>query len=214
MKKLTALGLFFFLFAGICSSGCAQGINQDLNLLLRKGIDLCLSGAYEEAVSTFSQVLKLSVDQDINRQALLYLGYTYFALGDHSKAKSQVEEVIKISPQTALDEKEFGAEFTKFFETTKRELVGIAFIESIPSRAMIWIDKAKIDYTPIKIELLAQKYRLRVVKGGYTPYEETLVITSNIFNPVKVDLTKEKNWKSFITSSLIMIAVSFLVRSF
>jgi tetratricopeptide (TPR) repeat protein len=213
MKKLTVFCLACFLFAGIRTFGFSQTENQDLSALLRKGIDLCLSGSYEEAISAFTQVLKLSVDPDINKQALLYLGYTYFALGDHSRAKSQVEEVIKVSPQMAVSEIEFGAEFSKFFEATKKELVGIAFIESVPDRAMIWIDRVKIDYTPLKIELLAKQYSLRAIKGGYSPYEETVLIRSDSMNPIKVDLTKEKNWKNFVTSSLIMVAVSVLVRS-
>jgi hypothetical protein len=67
-----------------------------------------------------------------------------------------------------------------------------------------------VGITPLKLELLSQKYYLRVVKPWYDPIEDELEIEKSIVTPVKLDMTKGKNWKTFLRSSVIMAAVTFI----
>lgn len=213
MKRGILFILLFMLGASLSSYSQIQQAQKDTKLLLEQGIDLYRSGEYENAIKVFLEVLKVSVVKDEIIRARVYTSYTYFAMNELDKAMIQINEAIKESPEMKLDAAEFPADFIKFFDTARNQLVGTAFIESTPSGAKVWIDKRNSGFTPLKIQLLAQSYTLRVVKGGYSPYEETMEIRSDSIVPVKVDLNKRKNWKSFALSTLIMGALTVLVKS-
>lgn len=181
--------------------------------LIEEGIDYYKSGKYDEAIEVFSEVIRISLNEDELFSAYLYLAYTYFTLEEYDEAKIKIEKAIEIKPAVELDEKEFVSEFLKFFKNSKKELVGIGFIESIPSGAFIYLDENKIGLTPIKKELLSQKYFLRLVKWGYSPIETEIEIIKDDVQHIKIDLTKSKNWKTFLRSSLVMIALGFLLNS-
>ena len=212
-KALVLLSLFYILAASLPSFYPVQEKQRDTKQLLEEGIDLYRSGKYEEAIDVFIDVLKLSVDKNEIIRTHLYSGYTYFAMNEPDKTLGQVEEAIKSAPDLKLNEEEFAPEFIKFFEVTKAQFVGTAFIESIPNGAKIWLDKREVGYTPLKIQLLAQKYNIRIVKGGYSPYEENIEMRNDAIVPFRIDLNKKKNWKSFVLSSLIMTAMTVLVKS-
>jgi len=213
MKKGMLLVSLFILATLMPSFAQVQPPEKDTKRLLEKGIDLYRSGEYEEAVKAFSEVLKLSVVKEEIVRARVYYSYTYFAMNELDKAMIQINEAIRESPEMKLDPEEFPAEFIAFFDTARNQVVGTAFIESVPSGARIWINKKESGTTPLKIQLLAQRYSLKVVKGGYSPYEETMEIRSDSIVPIKVDLNKRKNWKSFTLSALIMGAITVLVNS-
>lgn len=214
MKK-TMLFLISLLAMGASLLPCYQNRqSQDATIqLLEKGIDLYRSGEYEEALKVFSEVLRLSVNKDEIIRTRVYLGYTHFALNELDKAMVEIYEAIKESPDLKLNPDEFSEEFIKFFDTAINQVVGTAFIESTPAGAKVWIDKKPIGTTPLKIQLLSQRYALRVVKGGYSPYKDTIEVRSDSIVPIKVDLNKTKNWKSFTLSTLIMGAVTILIQS-
>lgn len=210
---ILVLGLILALSGNLGSSGWAQERPSDMDALLKQGVDFYQSGSYDEAIRTFSEVLRLSVDQNINLRAHLYLAYTYFLKGESDEARRQVEEAIKVSPQMLLDDREFGPEFRKIFEAAKKAVTGIAFIESVPRGALVSIDGKGIGPAPLKQELLAGKYKIKVIKTGYSPYEEIMEIKSDTINSLLIDLTKRDNWKNFVLSTLLMGAFTFLVRS-
>lgn len=212
-KALVLLSLFYILAASLPSFYPVQEKQRDTKQLLEEGIDLYRSGKYEEAIDVFIDVLKLSVDKNEIIRTHLYSGYTYFAMNEPDKTLGQVEEAIKSDPDLKLNEEEFAPEFIKFFEAAKTQFVGTAFIESIPNGAKVWINKREVGYTPLKIQLLAQKYNLRVVKAWFSPYEENIEIRNDAIVPFRIDFNKKKNWKSFVLSSLIMTAMTVLVKS-
>jgi tetratricopeptide (TPR) repeat protein len=212
-KALVLLSLFYILAASLPSFYPVQEKQRDTKQLLEEGIDLYRSGKYEEAIDVFIDVLKLSVDKNEIIRTHLYSGYTYFAMNEPDKTLGQVEEAIKSDPNLKLNEEEFAPEFIKFFEAAKTQFVGTAFIESIPSGAKVWINKREVGYTPLKIQLLAQKYDLRVVKAWFSPYEENIEIRNDAIVPFRIDFNKKKNWKSFVLSSLIMTAMTVLLKS-
>jgi tetratricopeptide (TPR) repeat protein len=214
MKRgIVFLVLLFVLGTFLPSFSQIQEKPKDTKQLLEKGIDLYRSGEYEEAIKVFSEVLKLSVDKNEIIRTYVYFAYTYFAMNELDKALVQVYEAIKQSPEMTLKEEEFPADFIKFFDTAKNQVVGTLFIESTPDRARVWIDKKEFGSTPLKTQLPAQRYYLRVVKGGYSPHEETIEIRSDSIIPIKIDLNKKKNWKSFALSSLIFGAITVLAKS-
>jgi len=212
-KALFLLSLFYVLAASLPSFYPVQEKQRDTKQLLEEGIDLYRSGKYEEAIDVFIDVLKLSVDKNEIIRTHLYSGYTYFAMNEPDKTLGQIEEAIKSDPDLKLNEEEFAPEFIKFFEAAKTQFVGTAFIESIPSGAKVWINKREVGYTPLKIQLLAQKYDLRVVKAWFSPYEENIEIRNDAIVPFRIDFNKKKNWKSFVLSSLIMTAMTVLLKS-
>jgi tetratricopeptide (TPR) repeat protein len=162
------VGLILFLSGTLGSFCWAQETAPDMNTLLKQGMDYYQSGNYAEAIRAFSDVLRLSVDKNINLRAHLYLGYTHFLQGESDKSRTQLEDAIKLNPQMILDDREFGPEFIKLFESAKKTVTGIAFIESVPKGATIWIDNEEIGLTPLKRELLSGKYRIKILKAGYT----------------------------------------------
>jgi tetratricopeptide (TPR) repeat protein len=212
-KALVLLSLVSILAASLPSFCQAQEKQRDTKQLLEEGIDLYRSGKYEEAINVFMDVLKLSVDKNEIVRTHLYSGYTYFAMNQPDKSLEQVEEAIKSAPDLKLNEEEFAPEFIKFFEAAKAQFVGTAFIESNPNGARVWINKREVGYTPLKIQLLAQKYNLKVVKGWFSPYEENIEMRNDAIVPFRIDFNKKKNWKSFVLSSLIMTAMTVLVKS-
>lgn len=136
------------------------------NPLIRQGIDLYKSGEYDKAMRILKEVINISVDNNELFIAYLYLGYTYFTIGQLENAIPNIDEAIKINPNSQLDRDEFVSEFIDFFNDAKQMIVGIGFFESIPAGAILYIDKNKIGITPAKIELLAGTYWLRLVKWG------------------------------------------------
>lgn len=211
--KGIVIGLFFALWGG-CGCLCwAQEKTLDLNILLKQGMDYYQSGNYDEAIRTFSDVLRLSVDKNINLRAHLYLGYTFFLQGESDKSRAQLENAIRIDPQMILDDREFGPEFIKIYESAKKAVTGIAFIESVPKGAIIWIDDEEIGRAPLKRELLSGKYRIKIIKPGYSVHEGMMEIKNDSINSLLIDLTKKDNWKNFVLSTVIMGALTFLIRS-
>jgi len=214
MKRgIISFAMLFVLGSFLLSYSQIQEKQEDTKQLLEKGVDLYRSGEYEEAIKVFTEVLELSVDKSEIIQTHVYFAYTYFAMNKLDKAVVQAYEAIKQSPEMTLKEEEFPVEFIKFFDTARSQVVGTVFIESAPDRARVWIDKKELGFTPLKTQLLAQKYFLRVVKGGYSPHEETIEIRSDSITPIKIDLNKKRNWKSFALSSLIFGAITVLVKS-
>ncbi len=212
-KALALLGLFSILAASLPVLCSAQEVRRDSKQLLEEGIDLYRSGKYEEAIAAFQDVLKLSVDKSEIIRTYLYSGYTYFAMNEPDKTLEQIEQAVKGDPDLKLGEEEFAPEFIKFFEAAKAQFVGTVFIESIPNGARVWINKRNVGRTPLKIQLLAQKYDLRVVREWFSPYEENIEIRNASIVPLRIDFYKNKNWKSFALSSLIMTAITVLARS-
>lgn len=180
--------------------------------LIEEGIDYYKSGKYDKAIETFSEIIRKSLIENEILDAYIYLGYTYFTIEENDEAKVKIEKAIEAKPDLELDEKEFVYGFIKFYKETKKGLVGIGFIESIPTRAFVYLDNNKIGSTPIKKELVSQKYFLRLIKWGYSPFEKEIEIKNDRVEHIKIDLTKNKNWKTFLRSCVVMIAFGFLLE--
>jgi len=91
----------------------------------------------------------------------------------------------------------------------KTNLFGISFFFTETPN----MDNKKLGITPIKREFLSQKYYMRLVKWGYDPVVREIEIEVGEVNHFKVDLNKERNWKTFLRSSLIMIVASVLIST-
>lgn len=214
MKKWYVFLLFIsiLLFFHSTVFGLVIPIEQK-NPLIERGKSLYKTGNYNEAIEVFSQIISESVKADELYVSYIYLGYSHFTLGEHEKAMVHVENAIEVQPNIKLDTEEFVTEFIQFYDEIKQDFVGIGFFESAPSSAIVYIDKEKVGMTPMKKELLSKKHNLRVVKWWYTPYESEIDITSNRINNIKIDFSKKKNWKGFVRSSVVMIALAILVKS-
>lgn len=202
----------FFLTSLVPISSAQVDKTQDKNLL-EGGKEFYKSGNYEEAIEAFSKVIRKSVDKAETLEAYVWLGYTYFTIEKPDEARINIEKGVELSPELELYEKDFGLEFVKFFKITKTEIVGVVFIETVPSGATVFIDNSLAGVTPLKRELLYQKYFMKVVKWGYSPNDQKFEVKRNEANYIKVDLSKGKNWKSFVQSAAIMVVFSFLIGS-
>lgn len=179
----------------------------------QEGVKLYQEGKYERAIEIFSELVKKSLDKDLCFNAYIYLGYTYFTIGELGQARHSIEKGVELKQNVYLNEEEFVRDFILFYRDCKESVVGVAFIESIPSSASIFIDNKKQGTTPIKKELLSQKYYLRLVKWGYDPVVREIEINVGEVNHFKVDLTKERNWKTFLRSSLVLIVTGLLLSA-
>lgn len=209
--------IFIIIFQAILSINIvalcfAQEISNEKKLI-EQGIKYYKSGEYDKAIESFSEVIKTSINKNELLTAYIYLGYTYHTRGEMDKAKIPIERGIELRPGHTLDEKEFVPEFIEFFKEKKEKIVGVGFFESIPPKAFVYLNNQKIGLTPIKNELLAKKYFFRLVKWGYSPVEKEIEIKNNDVTAIMIDLSKTKNWQTFLRSSLIMIAFSFLFKS-
>jgi len=211
MKRNTIFFLIFqiILLTAMCF---AQERNYNKNLI-DKGIAHYKSGEYEKAIESFSEVIKKSLDKNELLKAYTYLGYTYYTLGEMKNAEVQVKKGIELKPEYDLNEQEFVSEFIEFFKGIKKKTIGVGFFESMPSKAFIYINNQKVGLTPLKKELLIGKYELKAVKWGYSSILTEVEIKSNEVAYKKFDFIKTKNWKTFIKSSLIMVAFTLLMKS-
>ncbi len=102
---------------------------------------------------------------------------------------------------------------TKFltFQTLKHSI--LLNLRWRGGKANVILDGKNIGLTPMKKELLAKTYLLRMVKWGYTPYEMELEIKKMELSNFKIDLSKERNWKTLIRSTVIFVALSYLLKS-
>ncbi len=213
MKKYSVI-FFIITFSFLSSYGF--GLSQEeavQNPLIQQGINYYKAGDYDSAVRVLEEAIKMSVRQNELFTAYIYIGYTYFTLAELDKAVPYIDEAIKINPNKILDRNEFVSEFIDYYNDTKKTTVGIGFFESIPDGSFLYVDKIKLGITPLKQEFLAGKYMLRLVKWGYAPYEDEIEINRNEINNFKIDLSKTKNWKTFARSSVIVIAIAFLLKS-
>lgn len=181
---------------------------------LEAGIALYKAGSYAEAVEAFRQVIRISLlDEELFR-AYLYLGYTYFSLQKEEEAKAQVEKAIEIDPGFNPSEADFISEYVAFYGMIKATVVGVAFFVTLPSEAKVFLDDELIGRSPLKKELLAGVYRLRLASPGYEAYEALVELKKAKDSTVKIDFRSEKNWKTFLRGGLIFGIVAFLVGSF
>lgn len=195
--------LFFCAFTHVFSQAI---LSEDE--LIERGKNFLKSANFEEAIESFSQVLKYSLNQSYVALAHLYLAYTYFSRmnqGDEIRARDHLIKCIDINPEIYPDEKEFGTLFLKYFKELKMQTVGIAYFRSVPDKSKIFLDGNSLGITPIKKELAAKKYKLRAVKWGYTPIEIDIQIQSNEINDIVLNFQKERNWMTFVKSTLLMI---------
>jgi len=181
--------------------------------LLDTGIGYYKSGKYTEAIDTFKEVIRTTINEKDLLMAYIYLGYTHFSLQELENAKTQLEKAVELNADYFLSEDEFVAEFIAFYKKAKEGLVGIGFFESDPPKSNVYLDKKLIGLTPIKKELLSKKYTLRMVKWGYTPYEAELEIKKTELMNFKVNLNKKGNWKTLIRSAVVFIALNVLMKS-
>ena len=209
----TTVRLFKTLVVFLAVFGVLGFAQEKPKTLLETGIDYYKSGKYVEAIDAFKEVIRTSIIEKDLFLAYVYLGYTHFSLQEMENAKAQVEKAVEINPDSYLSEDEFVAEFVAFYKKAKEGLVGIGFFESNPPQANIILDGKNIGLTPMKKELLAKTYLLRMVKWGYTPYEMELEIKKMELSNFKIDLSKERNWKTLIRSSVVFIALSYLLKS-
>jgi tetratricopeptide (TPR) repeat protein len=193
---------------------CVLGLAQEKpKTLVETGIDYYKAGKYPEAINTLKEVIRTSIDDRDLLRAYVYLGYTYFSLQEMDSAKVQVEKAVEVNPDYYLSEDEFVPDFIAYYKKTKEGLTGIAFFESQPPQASIFLDDKQLGLSPLKKELLAKVYLLRVVKWGFTPYEMELAIKKTEVNNFKIDLNAGKNWKTFVRSSVIFIVLNYLLKS-
>jgi hypothetical protein len=175
---------------------------------LEQGLSLFRNSQYKEALYEFLKVPEKSVDNELIFQAYLYISNIHFILNENDDATTYAKRLCEAKQEFTLSENEFNSAFIKFIESIKKELIGIGYFDTVPPAAKILLDKIEVGVTPIKKELLAKKYFLRVVKWGYSPLETTINITPHDTNSVKFDLNLQKNWKSFGRSALLMFVLS------
>jgi len=207
VRLFKTLVVFFAVFGVL---GFAQ---EKPKSLLETGIEYYKAGKYPEAIEVFKELIRTSIVEKDIFLTYVYLGYTYFSLQEMENARVQLEKAVEINPDYNPREGEFVAEFVAFYKKAKEGLVGIGFFESNPSQANIILDGKNLGLTPMKQELLAKTYLLRMVKWGYTPYEMEFEIKKMELSNFKVDLSKGWNWKTLIRSSVVFIALSYLLKS-
>ena len=196
--------------------GALAGWGQDKPVsLVDSGIEHYKAGRYQESLRVLKEVIRTSIDDRELFLAYLYTSYTYFSLPvqELGKAKAQAEKAVAINPDSVLREDEFVSEFVEFYKKIREEMTGIGYFDADPNPANIYLDNAPIGVAPIKKELLAKVYLLRAVKWGYTPYEGEIEIKKTEVTNFKIPLNDDKNWKTFIRSSVIFVVLSYLMKT-
>ena len=206
--RLQRLVVFGLVVLAVTGAGWAQAKS-----VVDSGVELFKAGKYNEAIEIFRLSLRTSIVNRENFTAYLYLGYTYFALQQIDNAKAQVGKAVEVDPDFMPREPDFIPEFVALYKKTKEEIIGIGFFDSLPPHAKFSLDGKSVGVTPLKKELLAGTYLLRAVCPGYEAYEMLVDIKQSEIVNFKIDLTGEKNWKTFIRSSLIFAALAYLAST-
>jgi tetratricopeptide (TPR) repeat protein len=185
---------------------------------LEVGIDLYTAGQYAQAIEAFSEIIKLSTNTQENVEAYIWLGYTCWTTDKKEDARSSIEKAVQLKPDMKLasdvrGSQAFPREFADDVTRWKDSIVGIAFIKSTPDKAVVYIDSKKIGMTPLKIELLYQKYEVRVIKPGYSPVIKDLELKRDNPNLMTVDLLQGKHWKGFVQSAAAMVVLTLLLNA-
>jgi len=192
------------------------GLGQEKpKTLVETGIEHYKAGRYQETINVLKEVIRTSIDEHDLFLANLYMGYAYFSLPtqEMENAKTQIERAISLNPEYILREDEFVPDFLAFYKKVKEGLTGIGYFESDPPQAKVYLDNTQIGLTPLKKELLAKVYLLRAVKWGYTTFETEIEIKKTEVGNVKIPLSDDKNWKTFIRSSVIFVVLAYLLKS-
>jgi len=208
-KTIICVFSFFVIRGGTFLAAQEKKIDQ---IQLEKAIGLYRDQhLYKEALDEFSKVLENSVDSEMIFQAYLYISNIHFILNENDAAMANVKKMCEFKQEFALSKNEFNPDFIKFVELIKEGQIGIVYFDTVPQAAKILIDKIEVGVTPIKKELLAKKYFLRVIKWGYSPLEFTIDIIPHEITSIKFDLNLQKNWKSFSRSALLMLLLSVAI---
>lgn len=204
-KTIICFFSFLLIYGGTFLAAQEKKIGQ---IQLEQGLSLFRNSQYKEALDELSKVPEKSVDSELIFQAYLYISNIHFILNENDAATTYAKKLCEYKQEFTLSENEFNSAFIKFIEGIKEDLIGIGYFDTVPPAAKISLDKIEVGVTPIKKELLAKKYFLRVVKWGYSPLETTINITPHDTNSVKFDLNLQKNWKSFVRSALLMLVLN------
>jgi len=179
------------------------------------GIQYYRTGRYKECLEVLKNVIQTSISDNELFLAHLYSSYTYFSMPvqELENAQAQAEKAITINPNYIPREDEFVTDFIDFYKKAKEQLTGIAFFDVDPNPAAIILNNLPLGTSPFKKELLAKVYLLRVVKWGYTPYETEIEVKKTEMINFNIPLNDEKNWKTFLRSSVIFALLTVLIGS-
>jgi len=170
------------------------------------------SGEYDKAIKCFSDVIWKATNTNLITNAHVYLGLTYYTIGDRQQARNHLISAIGLKPDKYLDQVDFSADFINFFRDIKPEFVGIGYIESTPPNAFVYHNNKIIGATPFKKELLPGEFSLTIVKWGYPPIEANINIMNNEITNLSIDFSKQKSWKTFFRSSFVVIALHYILK--
>lgn len=188
---------------------------------LAEAVKLYKAGLYQEAINALMQLGGKTKDMTERMKIQVYLGYTYFTINSLEEAERALTNGVRARQDADLNDKamfpeigSFAPEFMKFFTTVKSATVGSVYIESVPSKAAVYIDGKKVGVTPMTSDLAYQKYSIKIVKPGYSAKKLDFDFKNSDPGNIKMNLNEgRKHWKGFLQSAVLMVGLSFLIGS-
>ena len=181
MKKAIILIVIVVLFS-ITSVTIAYS-QEDVDLLLEKGLESYRNGTYYEAISYFEKVLEVEPD---NLRALNYKGGSLVPLGKHDEAISYFDRVLEIEPN-----------YVSSLVNKGSVLASLGDFDD----AIFYLDKA-LDIEPNNIDALSNKAAVLVEQGKHDEAINLLDKALEI-EPNNIDVLSNRATISLITGNAV-----------
>ena len=162
-------------------------------VLLEQGKQEYMEGRFEEAIEKLNLAIKLITPKDKLIDAYLHLSLCHFALGERDKAKVYLAELLRLNPAQKLDSLYYAPDFLKLLDEAKGMVLASIRVETKPAISEAYFDGELTGLTPLQItEVAPGEHKLRVVKQGYQPKEESLILKEGEVKTISIELEKEK----------------------
>lgn len=156
------------------SSAFAQINSEDL---VEKGIDAYYRPNFSTAIELLETAVQdTSLRKELAVKAHLYIGGSYYALGDLEKAENAFKNAVQLDPEVKMHRVIFSPDLIAEVEKIIDRRVATIRVSTVPSGANVEIDDEFIGLSPQDKPVFEGRYRIKVSKNGYADQEKTVAM--------------------------------------
>ena len=188
MTRNTVLGLALAIV--VVLSGEARGGPTDKQELpeLQTAKRAYAEGRFQESIEQLSPLLIFLTDDDARCEAAFLLGLNHLALGNGRESGEYFASAVRSDPAFLPSERDYPRASVLAFEYVRAGLIGELVVEAEPMRGRVLLAGEPLGTTPLRQEVLAGDYILRVEAEGHTPQERPVTVVAKERTSVSVSL--------------------------
>lgn len=174
----------------IPSSSVSAQINAEE--LVTKGVNAYYKAEFVTAIELLETAVQdKSLRKESAVKAHLYIGGSYYAIGDSEKADNAFKNAVRIDPDLKMHKVVFSPDLIQLVEDIIDTYVAILNVSTVPSAASVEIDNEFIGLSPQGKKIFEGKYAIKVSKNGFKDQERIVSMEGGETKEVRFTLESE-----------------------